>query len=48
MACCGMYELARSDSDAGESCEVGVGVDVDVVTGPERMRVPFMPLWNKD
>jgi hypothetical protein len=54
MACCGVYELARSDSDAGGSLEVGDVVVVIVVVvlvlviAPDRMLVPFMPLWDKD
>lgn len=45
MACCGMYEPARSDSDAGWSFETEfeVEVAVDVVT-PESLRGAFMPL----
>lgn len=54
MACCGEYEGARSDSDAGGSWEDGAAVvagDVTVlvfVVAPDRMVVPLMPLWDKE
>jgi len=50
MACCGEYELARSDSDAGGNLEAGdvvvviIAVVLVLVIAPDRMFVPFMPL----